>query len=127
MLDKFNTWKYRADHNCWDFVREYLIERYNVPSEDVPKYGICPRDKKSMHEAHLNVIPTFRITGPQDGSIAAQYIGKTIFHVGIVDKGHVLHTGEKTGNKREKIKQFESVASKVIYYTHKSLLSHGNS
>lgn len=123
MLDRFDTWQYRDDANCWDYVREYLTERYSIPGSDVPKYGICPDDKKSMHAASVNVIKAFSVTPPKDGSIAAQYIGNTIVHVGIVENGYVRHTGRKVGTKKNKIKVFESTASKTVYYTHKSLIN----
>lgn len=123
MLDKFDTWQYRSDANCWDFVREWLIEKLGVPESDVPKYGICPDNKKEMHRAHLDVIPIFEVTKPRNGSIAAQYMGKTLFHVGVVDGEYVRHTNRRIGTRKDKITTFERQASKVIYYTHKSLLN----
>lgn len=122
MFDRFDIWQYRDDANCWDYVREWLIEKAGVPAVDVPKFGICPYDKKSMHAAHNGVIKTFiRVDEPLNHAIAAQYIGKTIFHVGIVDGDNVRHTGRKQGTRKEKIKEFEKGASRVVYYLHKSL------
>lgn len=123
MFSKFDTWQYRPDANCWDYVRQWLNEVHGIPEKHVPKYGICPNDKISMHAAHLNVIPNFKVTQPINGSIAAQYMGKTLYHVGVVDGDYVRHTGSKTGTRKDKLKVFEKMASKVVYYTHKSLLN----
>jgi hypothetical protein len=123
MFDRFDTWQYRSDANCWDFVREWLIERLGVPEKDVPKYGICPNDKTSMHKAaHDEVIPQFEVTSPINGAIAAHYLGSTLYHVGVVDGNFVRHTNSKSGTRKDPIKAFERMASKTIYYTHKSLL-----
>lgn len=121
MLDKFDIWKYRDNANCWDYVREYLIERAGIPPGDVPKYGILPSDKRAMTKAANDVKQTFINSGPVQYAVACHYLGKTIIHVGVIDKGCVRHTGSKTGTMKSSIKDFEAMSQKTIYKLHKSL------
>jgi len=121
MFDKFDCWKYSDFHNCWDYVREFLIDRAGVPSEDVPKYGICPDDKKAMTLAARNVEKTFTLCEPQQFAIACHFMGKIITHVGVVDGDRIRHTGRTQGTTKSTIKEFESMSPKTIYKIHKSL------
>lgn len=121
MFDKFDIWKYSDNHNCWDYVREYLIERAGVPAEDVPKYGICPDDKKAMTAASKDVEKSFIDCGPEQYAIACHYFGETIIHVGVVDKNYVRHTSRKRGTMKSTIKEFEAMCQKTIYKKHESL------
>ena len=121
MFDRFDCWKYSEFHNCWDFVREFLIDRAGVPPEDVPRYGICPDDKKAMTLAARSVEKTFNPCEPRQFAIACHFIGKTIIHVGVVDGGRIRHTGKNRGTTKSTIKDFEALAPKTIYKIHKSL------
>jgi hypothetical protein len=120
MLSKWNTWVYSDNHNCWDYVREYLIEVAKIPSEDVPKFGICPKDKRSMTIAARNVSANFIESGPVRFAVACHYYGKTLFHVGIIDHGKVLHTGSQKGTVIESIDKFERQA-KTKFMIHRAL------
>lgn len=121
MFDKFDLWKWEADHNCWDYVREYLIERIGVPHDDVPKYGIAPHDKRAMTKASQKVTPKFIDCEPKNGAIACHYHGKCILHVGVVEDGFVRHCSKEWGTIKESIKRFENRASKTVYKIHASL------
>lgn len=122
MFSKFELWQYRSDHNCWDFVREWLIDNAGVPACDVPKFGICPNDKGSMTKAAVGVECNFTESKPVDHAIACQYRLGTLWHVGIVYNGMVWHVGSKTRFRRDKIDVFESMYKKVRYKIHKCLL-----
>jgi molybdopterin synthase catalytic subunit len=121
MWDKFDIWKYRDNANCWDYVREFLIERAGVPSSDVPKYGIAPDNKREMTKAANDVKQTFIDSEPVQHAVACHYVGRTIIHVGVIDNGYVRHTGKKTGTMKSTIKEFEAMCQKTIYKIHKSL------
>jgi len=121
MLDQFDVWKYAQNHNCWDFVREFLIDRTEISADDLPKYGILPCNKREMTKAARSVEANFIETGPRNYAIACQYHGKLITHVGVVEGKMVRHTGEQRGTMREPIKKFERNASRTIYMSHKSL------
>lgn len=124
MFDRFDCWQYSDSHNCWDFVREFLISRAGIPREDVPKYGICPDDKKAMTKAAASVDRSFYDCEPLQNSIACHYVGRLIIHVGIVDGGMIRHTGKKLGTTKSTIKEFEAMAQKTTYKIHKSLWQH---
>lgn len=114
MFSKFDLWQYRSDNNCWDFVREFLIER-GVPCEDIPKYGIAPSNKKAMTGAHHAVKKMFVESGPVQNAIACHYHGGLLLHVGVVDGGHVRHTGEKIGTRKDPIDEFCKMAATRFY------------
>ena len=120
MFDRFDLWQYRDDHNCWDFVREFLIEKAGIDSDDVPKFGICPKNKREMTSAARSVATAFKRSKPVQYSIACQYIKNSLFHVGIVDNGMIRHSGEKTGTRTDTIEDFEKVG-RVIYMLHEDL------
>lgn len=119
MFDKFDTWTYSDNSNCWDFVRAWMI-RAGVPESDVPKYGILPTDKRAMTKAANQVKTNFVDCGPIQNAIACQYRGRTILHVGVVDEGLIRHTSSQFGTKRSKIADFQR-ENKTIYKIHKSL------
>ena len=121
MLDKFTTWQYRDDRNCWDFVREFLIEKAGISAEHLPKYGILPEDKQSMTAAANSIRGGFIDCDPVNFAIACHYIGHTIIHVGVVYNGYVLHTGSKFGTKKSTIKAFEKMCQKTVYRLHGSI------
>lgn len=123
MFNDMLAWQYRDDNNCWDFVRECL-RRIGVPESDAPGYGIHPDDKKGMTRAAKTVAENFIECGPIDFSVASQYSGRTILHVGIVYNGFVYHAGKKQGAQKTKIADFEKSAAKVVYRIHKSLWPH---
>ena len=120
MLDRFAFWQYRDDNNCWDYVREFLIEKAGIPADHVPKFGIAPKDKRSMHKAGRQVAASFKSSDPTDFAVACHYRGGVLFHVGIVHNGRVRHTGEKIGTRNDTIEDFESMAD-TVYMLHKSL------
>ena len=124
MFDRFDCWKYTDNHNCWDFVREFLIDRAGVPSEDVPKYGICPTDKKAMTKAAREVQKTFTLCEPQQYAIACHFVGRVIIHVGVVDGDIIRHTGKVQGTTKSTVRDFEAMAQKTIYKIHRSLCQH---
>lgn len=107
MFDRFDLWQYRDDNNCWDFVREYLIDKAGISSEDLPKFGICPSNKRAMTKAAIAVRRGFVECGPVQYAVACQYHGKVLDHVGIVDAGKVRHVGKTHGHKRDKIDLFQ--------------------
>lgn len=121
MFNKWSCWQYRDNANCWDFVRSFLVEEAGVPSEDVPKFGICPKDKRSMTKASTEVESQFVDSEPVQYAIACHYYGKVLYHVGVVDQGRIRHTGEKIGTMYESIKDFEARASVTKYKIHQSL------
>jgi hypothetical protein len=114
MFDRFDVWTFSDNHNCWDFVREYLIEKAGVPPEDVPKFGILPTDKRSMTKAYRGVKCKFVECGAQQNAIACQYHGGLLQHVGVVDGDFVRHTGKTKGTTKQKISDFEK--DKTVYY-----------
>lgn len=72
-----------------------------------PKFGILPSDKSSMTSASESVKTHFiQIDRPEQNSIACQYRGDTLLHVGIVDGGRIRHVKNKNGVKYDTIKQF---------------------
>lgn len=122
MFDRFDVWQYREDNNCWDFVREFLLDRTSIPSEDIPKFGICPKDKRSINSAAKDLYGSFVETGPVNFSIACQYIGGILHHIGVVDGGYIRHhTGSVKYPLRDTVKQFESRGGTVKYFIHESL------
>lgn len=122
MFSRFDLWQYREDNNCWDFVREWLIEN-GVPAEDVPKYGIHPDNKLEMHSAHKNVKRTFVECRPRHGAVACHYVGKILYHVGVIDGDMVRHTGKTIGTRLDSINAFEALAPTTKYFIHKIWLS----
>lgn len=121
MLNRFDLWKYSDTSNCWDFVREWLID-VGANELSLPRFGICPTDKRSMTKASKNVIIGLQECGPIQNAIACHYHDKVLFHVGIVDGRHVRHANQKSGLRRDTIKRFESMAQKTIYRIPKCLL-----
>ena len=119
-MDRFTLWRYSSNRNCWDFVREFLIEKTSIPADDLPKFGVLPSDKRGMTNAANGVIPSLMETEPVDYSIACQYLGDVLYHVGVVLDGMVNHVGEKCGSVREPIKSFENFG-KVKYFTHEAV------
>lgn len=117
MFSRFDTWQYRDDNNCWDFVREFLIDK-GVPPKDVPKYGISPNDKRGMTKASIGVKRLFNPSSPVQNAIACHYHGGVLMHVGIVDNGKVRHTGSKTGTRIDTIESFEKMAE-TKYFLHR--------
>lgn len=121
MFDKFDTWQYRDDRNCWDYVREFLIEKAGIGAEFLPKYGISPKDKKAMTEAADSIKSGFIDSAPVNFAIACHYVGNTIIHVGVVYNGYVLHTGAKLGTQKTTIQAFEKMCQKTVYKLHGSI------
>lgn len=121
MFDRFDVWQFSDNANCWDYVREYLIEKFSIPKADVPKFGILPCDKRAMTKASEEVQSGFVDAKPVDGAVACHYLGKTILHVGIVDGGMVRHTSRQWGTIRSTIKEFEALAPKTVYKIHASI------
>lgn len=121
MIDKFDLWQYRENANCWDFVRAFLIERAGIDAADVPRFGICPDDKKAMTKASAGVRRSFSESGPEQFAIACHYVGRVLYHVGVVDGGIIRHTGKQTGTRKDSIKEFERLAGRTIYMLHNSL------
>ena len=118
-MDKFDLWRYSDESNCWDFVIAFLKEK----GVDLPRFGICPQDKRGMTKASLGVVDNYLVEcGPVQNAIAAQYHGKLLFHVGVVDKGMIRHAHHKSGVRRDTIKRFEASAQKTIYRIPKCLL-----
>lgn len=124
MFDKFDIWQYKANHNCWDYVREYLVEKLGIPSEDVPKYGIAPSNKQEMTKAAKDVGRSFMPCEPMEGAVACHYLGRAIQHVGIIHGGVVRHTSREWGTIKESVKDFERRCQKTLYFIHKSLCRH---
>lgn len=120
MFDRFDHWQYRDDNNCWDYVREFLIEKANVPPDDIPKFGICPRNKTAMTEAACQLMPNFVDSDAVDFAIACRYSGRVLQHVGVVYRGIIRHVGCPKSLKLESIKDFERVGT-VKYRLHRSL------
>lgn len=120
MFNRFDIWKYSNNSNCWDYVREYLLEHTNIPERDIPKYGILPSNKRAMTKAANVVSESFIECNPKQYAIACHYQGNTILHVGIVDGEYVRHTSYN-GTMKSKIKDFEKMASKTVYKIHHSL------
>lgn len=121
MFDRFDCWQYRADANCWDFVRQYLIEKAGVPAIDVPMFGISPDNKRQMTKAARGVALAFTESEPVSNAIACHYMGNILFHVGIVEGGNVRHTSSQRGTVKESIAEFERHADKTTYMIHRSL------
>ena len=112
----YKLWQYRDDRNCWDFVRTVLNEQFNVPVDAVPKFGICPDDKRGMTKAFLGVKKSFRsIEQAQEGAVACHFSGRALTHVGVVLNGKVWHAGKSQGVKSESIQAFEK-QSKTGYF-----------
>jgi len=114
MFDRFDLWRYSDNANCWDYVREFLIDRAGIPAEAVPRFGILPSDKRGMTKAHNMLKPKFVRCGPEQYAIACQYFGRVLVHVGVVDNGMVRHTSSKKGTTNQKISDFEK--SPTVYY-----------
>jgi hypothetical protein len=104
-------WQYRDHNNCWDFVREVLNKEFNVPRNVLPKFGICPSDKKAMTAAYAEVKQGFvPITEPKEGAIACHFMGDILTHVGVVMNGKVWHASSKHGVRKDAIKTFSRIA-----------------
>ena len=121
MIDRFDLWKYSHDANCWDFVSEYLKAK-GVPSDVLPRFGICPSDKRGMTKASNGVIIGLAECEPRENAIACHYHGKLLTHVGVIERGMVRHAHHVSGVRRDTIKRFESMAQKTVYRIPKCLL-----
>lgn len=119
MFDKFDVWQYRDDRNCWDFVREFLIERLGVSVDHAPIYDIHPDDKKAMTLAARGVAKNFDVCDPEHGAVACHYQGNAIIHVGVIDGNMVRHTGRDTGTMKSTIAEFEGMAQRTEYRRYK--------
>jgi len=116
MFDKFDMWKYRDTSNCWDYVRAWMIERAGVPVDDVPKFGICPTNKRAMTKAAILVARAFKLVNePEQNAIACQYHGKVLEHVGIVDGKYVRHVSSQRGCVKELISKFAATGVTTYY------------
>ena len=120
MFDRFDYWKYTNDHNCWDFVREWWIDK-GISPDDIPRFGICPTNKREMTKAAQPVISELVECGPIQNSVACHYHGNLLLHVGMVDNGIVRHAHPKMGCRRDTIKRFEVMAQRTIYRIPKCL------
>lgn len=119
MLDKFDYWKYSDKSNCWDFVIAILGEKCGV---ELPRFGICPQDKRGMTKASSPVISRYLVEcDPMEYAIACHYHGKLLFHVGIIEDGLVRHAHHKSGVRRDTIKKFEGMAQDTVYRIPKCL------
>lgn len=112
----FEVWTYSDNSNCWDYVRHHL----KSAGVDLPKFGISPKDKKKMTLASKGLESDFIECQPVNNSIACQYFGDILFHVGIVKGGKVCHVGSKTGLRYDSINDF-CKRGKVIFRIHKDL------
>lgn len=121
MFKWFQRWRYTDDDNCWEYVRQFLIREAGVESHLLPKFGICPSDKKSMTKAYLNVKRSFVDSDPVDFSVACCLRGRLIDHVGIVYNDKVWHTGSKTGTQCLSIERFENLSPRTIYQLHETI------
>ena len=118
MIDKYDLWKYGPNTNCWDFVVNFMRD-LNV---ELPKFGICHKDKKAMTKASKGVISSYLVEcSAIQNAIACHYHGKLLLHVGVVDNGYVRHAHPKLGMKKDKIKDFEAAAQKTVYRIPKCL------
>lgn len=119
MFNRWESWNYSNDSNCWDLVRSYLSYR-GVPDFVIPKFGIIPDDKKAMTKAHRQLESYFPVIDyPVDNAVACQYRGRVFIHVGVVVGDKVLHS-----NKHGTFKStFEEFAQK---YQVKYRLYNGN-
>ena len=116
MHDEWLLWQYRADNNCWDFVRAVLNKEFNVPVSELPKFGICPSDKVSMTTAYQSVKSGFkRIANPVEGAVACHFHGRTLVHVGVVLGGKVFHTSSHSGTRKDSIKTFSRISTTGYY------------
>lgn len=122
MPDRFDCWRFSDSNNCWEFVRQYLIEKAKIPSEDVPKLGVCINDHRAKTSSYAEISKTFtQIPEPKDFAIACDFRGKLLVHVGIVEGCTIRHATQK-GSHRDKISKFESMsAGQTRYYLHRSL------
>ncbi len=119
MIDEFDLWRYSDDSNCWDFVCAFLKKE----GVELPRFGICPSDKRGMTKASKGVIDTYLVNcEPRQNAIACHYHGGLLLHVGVVDNGRVRHAHIKLGSKRDTIKKFESRAPRTEYKIPKCLL-----
>ena len=111
---KFLHWKYAEDRNCWDFVREFLIEIGGYPENVLPpKSGINPQDKKSMTKAAESVCLGLVDCDREEFSIACHFVGRTMWHVGVVYNNKIWHVGETTGVRMDSPRSFESQLTTV--------------
>lgn len=119
MIDEFDLWRYSDDSNCWDFVCAFL----NKKGVDLPRFGICPSDKRGMTKAAKGVIDSYLIEcEPRQNAIACHYHGGLLLHVGVIDSSKVRHAHKQFGVRRDTIKSFESMAQKTKYVIPKCLL-----
>jgi len=121
MFNRFDIWKFKDDANCWDFVREFLLENTDIPEFDLPRYGIHPNSKKEMTAASRAVNSTFIECGPIQFAIACHFVKNTLFHVGVVDCEKVRHTTRQLGTLKESVGSFERRSSITKYKIHRSL------
>ena len=121
MFNKWDVWKYTSDDNCWEYVRQFLIIEAGINPEDVPKFGICPSNKREMTKASIEVAKNFTESNPVQFAVACQFHGKLLIHVGIIDNGIVRHVGKTCGTKKERISSFESKAQKTTYMLHRNI------
>jgi hypothetical protein len=120
MLD-YLIWSYREDNNCWDYVRHWLINRYNVDPAEIPKYGIHPNNKGAMTNEYSKVKIFFVESDPVEGSVACHFMGRVLHHVGIVIDGQVREVGEKWKTVRSTPVDKWKKGKKCKFYAHYSL------
>jgi hypothetical protein len=115
-LNRWLTWQYRDNNNCWDFVCAVLKQEFNVPASALPKFGICPNNKREMTRAYHSVKAAFVPTHqPQEGAIACHFIGNTLHHVGVVMGGKIWHASSKAGTRKDSISAFTRIAKTGFY------------
>lgn len=114
MLSKFDLWIYSDTSNCWDYVREWLIDKAGVPEEHVPKFGILPTNKLAMTKAYSVVKPMFIECAPEQNAVACQFVGRALVHVGVVDGPFVRHVSSKKGAIKDKISEFQK--HKTVFF-----------
>lgn len=119
-IDKFDLWKFTNQSNCWDFVRQYLLERSSIPPEDMPKLGILHTDHEAKTAEKEVISCSFvQIDKPCDLAIACSHAGNLLTHVGVCEGDFIRHATYR-GAIREPISRFES-KGKTTYYLHGSL------
>jgi len=119
-LDRFDLWKFTNENNCWEFVRQFLLENTSIHSEHIPKLGILHTDHEAKTEGEKIVSALFiKIDKPQEFAIACSHSGNLLTHVGVCHNGVIRHATYK-GALREPIHRFSS-KGKTTYYIHRSL------
>ena len=105
--------------DCWGLVRDVLHSHFEHPL--FKSFGnVHPDNKKAMHSSFEYVVPEFKPSKIEPGTVAAGLRNNCLIHVGVVvfidGRLKVLHTSRRHGVALNTIREFNRLFPQVVFY-----------